>query len=190
MRVNQRQPALVLPEGGRSPFDDVDDQRVGKPPRHPRILDPAELQQPVADCGDVHERLRGPVLARELGGVVKLVGDHPVDGSAVHVVQADDLIAADGEAHLADRRARRPLRLGRDIEREQHDGADCKQEAAEDDARDLVRAPLIDGKPFREPLRDRDFRRLARLRPSAPAPSHMCCAHPNASSIRRSTSSP
>ena len=54
--VDQRQPVFVLPQRRRIPFDDVDHQGVGKPPRHARILDPAELEQPTANVADVDQR--------------------------------------------------------------------------------------------------------------------------------------
>ena len=53
VRVDQRKPALVLPQRRGLALDDVDDQRVGQPARNARVLDPAELQQAVADVADV-----------------------------------------------------------------------------------------------------------------------------------------
>ena len=46
--VDQAQLPVVLPDRGRLALDDVDDQRVGQPARHPRLADPAEAEQPRA----------------------------------------------------------------------------------------------------------------------------------------------
>ena len=77
--VDQRELALVLPQRGGRALDDVDDQRVGQAPRDPRILDPAEAEQPAADLGDVDQRLRRLVGPGLVGGAAQLVGDDRVD---------------------------------------------------------------------------------------------------------------
>ena len=47
LRCRSARAALVLPQRRRRALDDVDDQRIGQAPRHARILDPAELEQPL-----------------------------------------------------------------------------------------------------------------------------------------------
>ena len=93
--IDQRQPLLVLPQRRGRPLDDVDHQRVGQPARHARVLDPAELQQPLADRGDVDQRLGRLGRAGGLGRAAELVDDDRVDQRAVHPVEADDLVAVD-----------------------------------------------------------------------------------------------
>jgi len=51
--IDQGQPILILPQGRRLPFHDVDDQRIRESARYARILDPAIFQQPLADCRHV-----------------------------------------------------------------------------------------------------------------------------------------
>ena len=90
---------LVLPQRGRRALDDVDDQRVGQPPRHARVLDPAEAAAAASRmaatstsaCGALADPPRSAARSQ-------FVGDHGVDQLPVHVVEADDLVAADGEA--------------------------------------------------------------------------------------------
>ena len=107
--VDQGQPVLVLPQRRRFALDDVDHQRVGKTPRHARILDPAELQQPLANVGDVDQRHGGGLLVeRDL-----------IDRARIHPLDALDVDALHPEAGIADRLSRRQAQLGRDIERDQ-----------------------------------------------------------------------
>ena len=49
LAVDQGEPLLVLPQCRGLALDDVDHQCVGQPARHARVLDPAELEQPLAD---------------------------------------------------------------------------------------------------------------------------------------------
>jgi hypothetical protein len=51
---------------------------------------------------------------------------------------------------VPDRSASRTFRLGRDIERDQHDESDGEHERAEHQPRDLVGARLIDRQPLGE----------------------------------------
>ena len=120
---------------------------------------------------------------------LKLVGDDGVDQPPVHVVEAHDLIAADGEAGLADGGAGRALGLGRDVERDQDDERNGEQESGEDQPGDLVGARLVDRQPLGELL---GTATLAGLRgwPRRAAAADVRGAHASASSISRSTSSP
>src|SRR3546814_4073926 len=55
---------IVLPDRGRGAFDDIDDERIGEPPRHPRVLNPAIFHQVSAHPRQVDRRHRA-VLLRE-----------------------------------------------------------------------------------------------------------------------------
>ena len=125
-------------------------------------------EQPAADLGDVDQRLRRLGGTGLVGRAAQLIGDDRVDQRAVHVVDADDLVAADLEAGFADRGAGGALRLGGDIQRDQHDEADREHEGAERQAGELVGARLVDRQPLGDLLRDRDFRRLPALARPAP----------------------
>ena len=80
------------------------------------------------------------------------------------MTEPDDLVATDPEARLADSASGGALRLGGNVECNQHHRADGEEERAEYDARDLVGALLIDrqalGELRRDELRGR-FRRAA-----------------------------
>ena len=188
--IDQRELALVLPQRGRLALDDVDHQRVGQAARNPRILDPAEAQQPLADGGDVDQRLRRLGRARLLRSAVKLVVDDLVDARAVEVVEADDLVAADHEAGAADRGPGRAFGLGGNVERDQRDYSDREQEGEEGQAGKPIGARMVDRQPLGDPLGHDLGRRLARLGPVPASAPDVRRAHRNASSISRSTSSP
>src|SRR3546814_9324900 len=54
----------MLPDRGRRAFDDIDDKRVGEPPRYPRILNPPIFHQVGTHAFQIDRRHRA-VLLRE-----------------------------------------------------------------------------------------------------------------------------
>jgi hypothetical protein len=189
--IDQRQLALALPQGRGRTLDDIDYQRIRQAPRHSRVLHPSELQKLTPNRADVDKRLRRLRRAGFVRRPMQLVVHHLVDELAIHVVDADDLVAADGEASSPNRGTGRALGLRGNVERDDNHQADRKEESAKGQSGELVGARLVDGQAFRDLLRHRDLgRSLARLCPSASTTPDMRLAHPSASWISRSTSSP
>ena len=146
-----------MPQRRRRALDDVDHERVGKAPRHARVLDPAVAEKLAADPGDVDQGLRSLRRTGFVACAPQLGIDDAIDQRPVHVVDADDLVAADGEARFADRGAGRALRLRRNIQRDQNDESDREHESGEDEAGELVGAGLVDRELLGDAPGDRDL---------------------------------
>jgi hypothetical protein len=97
VHVDQGETLIVLPDGGGPALDDVDDERVGQPPRHPGVADPAEPKQALPGRLEVHERHRRG----------RLVEGDVVDVDLADMVGALDLDVVQREAGLADAFAER-----------------------------------------------------------------------------------
>ena len=188
--IDERELSLVLPQRGRRPLDDIDHQCVRKPPRNPGVLDPAVTEKAIADLRNVDQRLRSLGRTALVRGAAQFVGDDGIDETAVHVVDAGNLVAADPEARFANRRSGRPFGFGRDVQGDRHDQPDGENERAEHKASNLVRSRLIDRKTLGYPLWHRNLGRFLRLRAARAAPAYVSHAHCSASAIRPSTSSP
>ena len=106
------------------------------------------------------------------------------------MIDADDLIAADGKPGLADRGPGGALGLGRDIEGDEHDDADGEHERAEDQPGELVGARLVERELVGDRFGTATFGGLRGLARATAAAANMRGGHASASAIRRSTSSP
>ncbi len=123
--VDQVELALILPDRRRLALDDVDEQRVGQPPRDARVRHPAILQQLLADLAEVDERHRSRILVER----------DRIDRQPVHMVDALDLDTLDRETCHADQFAELGARRLRQPERER--GRDDRQ-------RDEQRGELVE----------------------------------------------
>src|SRR3546814_16697022 len=84
---------IVLPDRGRGAFDDIDDERIGEPPRHPRVLNPAIFHQVSAHPRQVDRRHRAVLLrARDV-----------LNLESVDAFGADDFDLLDLKAGAGDR---------------------------------------------------------------------------------------
>ena len=186
--IDQRQPAAGPATGPTGVRSTMSMTSVSGRRRETR----ASLTQPNCSSrsrirGDVDQRLGGLGLARSRGRAAQFVDNDRVDQLAVHLLEADDLIAVDAEAGAADRLAGRERRLGGNVERDRGGAGHQHEETGERRARRACwparcRAALC-GSPRRRRLA---LRRVATRAASAlPSPTPSFCR-----ALPRSTARP
>ena len=140
-------------------------------------------------AGDVDQRLGGLGLARNRCRAAQLVDHHRVDQLAVHLLEADDLIAVDPEARAADGLAGLERRLGGNVESDRCSAGHQHEKTGETERGELVR-PSAAERRLAGSLRRRTCAFSFPTRAASALPSAYPFLLPSASSTKRSTSSP